>query len=89
MGVGGQRNAPAALLPGQTRAHSIRGWVGPRASQEGYDNNHTNDSSQWYTRNNDLAANLTIMQLVPQMVHISSRASSLSAYCCIPLQPPL
>jgi len=57
MWVGGQRNVPAALPPGQTRAHCIRGWMGPRASQEGYDNNHTNDSSQWYTRHNDLVAN--------------------------------
>jgi hypothetical protein len=29
-GVGGQRHAPAALIPGKTRSHSIEGWVGHR-----------------------------------------------------------
>jgi hypothetical protein len=32
MGVGGQRHAPAALLPGKTPGAG--GWVGPRAGLE-------------------------------------------------------
>jgi hypothetical protein len=33
MGVGGQRHAPAALLPGKRLGtHCVGGWVGPRAS---------------------------------------------------------
>ena len=83
MGVDGQCNEPAALPPGQTRAHCIRGWVDPRASQEGHDDNQTNDSSQWYTRHNDLVANWTIMQPVPQMVHIFSSVSSLSLHTAV------
>jgi hypothetical protein len=30
MEVGGQRHAPAALLPGKTGTHCIGGWVAPR-----------------------------------------------------------
>jgi len=33
MGVGGQRDAPATLLPG---THGIGGWVDPRAGLDGY-----------------------------------------------------
>ena len=35
MGVGGQRHAPAALLPGMSRDHCTAGWVGPRAGLDG------------------------------------------------------
>jgi hypothetical protein len=34
MGVGGQRHAPAALLP-VPGTHCIEGWVGPRAGLDG------------------------------------------------------
>jgi hypothetical protein len=37
MGVGGQRQAPAALPPvKRPDTHCIRGWVGPRARLDGY-----------------------------------------------------
>ena len=36
MEVGGQRHAPAALLPGKRPGtHCIGGWVGPRAGLDG------------------------------------------------------
>ena len=36
LAVGGQRHAPAALLPGKKPgAHSTGGWVGPRAGLVG------------------------------------------------------
>jgi hypothetical protein len=35
MGVGGQRQASAALQPGKTRYYGIEGWVGPRAGLDG------------------------------------------------------
>jgi len=36
MGVGGQRHAPAALLPGERAGtHSVGGWMGPRAGLDG------------------------------------------------------
>jgi hypothetical protein len=36
MRVGGQRQAPAAVLPGKRPgAHCIEGWVGPRAILDG------------------------------------------------------
>jgi len=37
-GVGGQRNAPAALLQGRPGTHCLGGWVGSRASLDGYGN---------------------------------------------------
>jgi len=39
--MGGERHAPAALSPGkQPGIHDIRGWVGPRASLDGYETSH-------------------------------------------------
>jgi len=36
MGVGGQRHSPAALYPRERPgAHSMGGWVGPRADLDG------------------------------------------------------
>jgi len=46
MGVGGQRHAPAAVLPGKRPGtHCVEGWVGPRGVLDGGENlAHNRDS---------------------------------------------
>jgi hypothetical protein len=46
MGVGGQRDNPVTLPPGnRLNIRCTRGWVGPRAYLDGYGNDHPHQDS--------------------------------------------